>query len=518
MQNDQFKIIIEPDAQPAAAKSGETFRSALSRAGYYFPQNCGGKGQCGQCRIEYRSKTPRSLRREEELLGKDNLHRLACLHKVTEDAVISLPIERAWEIDKSVNGFQPAESDVDGCGIAVDLGTTAVALYLVDLSKGRIAAQHSFLNPQARFGGDVMTRLDRAKSEIHRRELTDIIRSGITEGIEALLAKGDVDKQRVLRLFLAGNTPMIHLFTGLAGEGLEKAPFRSPLEGEGIIPLDHSWIGLNATCRCEICPVIQGFVGGDTTAGIIAARLDENRGNRLLIDLGTNGEIVLAKDGFIRATSTAAGPAFEGVGMRYGMPALKGAIEGFSEDGEPFVIGGGQPKGFCGSGYISALALLLKQKLMDTTGLLEKDLEGQRRWSPLPDSGKTPVIIQEDVRKFQYAKGAVAAGIEILLSEAGLQPDQLDEIIVTGSFGNRIDPIATMDIGLIPPVAPEKVSFIDNAAGRGAMLCLGNDHYKERALNLQKNVHILNLGEHPRFQDIYIANMAFPVQIDSKRA
>jgi uncharacterized 2Fe-2S/4Fe-4S cluster protein (DUF4445 family) len=510
LERNLFKITIEPDGHKIEANPGETFRSALSCAGYYFPQNCGGKGQCGQCRIEFHGNPPGSLQREEELLGTGSSIRLACLHKVKGNARVSLRIESAWDVDKTVQGFQPPASDDGGYGIAVDLGTTAVALYLVDLSEGRIAAQHSFLNPQVRYGGDVMTRLDLAKSDIRRDELAEVIRQGIAEGINTLLIEGDADRIDLRRIFLAGNTPMVHLFTGRAGEGLERAPFRSPLEGKGILPIDPDWLGLDSACRCDICPVIQGFIGGDITAAILAARLDKDPGNRLLVDFGTNGEIVMATDGDLSATSTAAGPAFEGVGMRHGMPALSGAVEGFSSDGEPYVIGGGQPKGFCGSGYISALAMLLKKSIMDRTGLLAKDPEGQRRWTIKEGKATSPSIIQDDVRKFQYAKGAVAAGIEILLDEADLHPDRLDEIILTGSFGNRIDPEATMEIGLIPAVIREKVSFIDNAAGRGAMLGLGSDDDRERALNLQKSVRVVNLGDHPRFQEVYIANMSFP--------
>ena len=510
MSDKEVKITIEPDGKIIEAGRGETFRSALSRSGYFFPQNCGGKGQCGHCRIEFENPQPKMLPREIELLGAESTQRLACLRRVNQDTIIRLPAVLEWSGDKTITDFAVAGSNTAGYGIAVDLGTTLVALYLADLSKGAIMAQASFLNPQVHYGGDVMTRLEQAKSEDQRKILTDIVHRALEESINTLLVRTGVPGDKIRRTFISGNTAMTHLLLGRGGEGLERAPFRSPLEGNGILNLDSTRIGLDSDCLCEICPVIRGFIGGDTTAAIVAAGLDQNSGNRLLIDLGTNGEIVLSVGGKLWATSTAAGPAFEGVGMHDGMPALKGAIEGLSETGEPFVIGGGEPLGFCGSGYISAMAYILKTRIMNPTGLLEKNAANKRVWSPLQPSKSSPAIYQDDVRKFQLAKGAIAAGIEILRRAAGIKITDIDEIFVTGSFGNRIDPQATMEIGLIPSLPLDRVIFLDNAAGRGALFCLASEDYKARAVQLQKDVNIINLGDHPDFQDAYIANMSFP--------
>ncbi|MFH1862364.1 MAG: ASKHA domain-containing protein [bacterium] len=506
VQKRSFHITIEPAGKAFAADSSKTLKEVLLQAGYYFPQNCGGKGRCGYCRIEYHDGSPPPLLpREREILGGHSPYRLACLHKVSGDHVISLPILQEFVIEKSIAGFMPSNNEVTGLGLAVDLGTTVIAVYLLNLQTGEIIAQSSLLNPQVHQGGDVMTRLEKARDAASREELTALVRRALTEGIESLLQSREVSKTEVRRIFIAGNTAMTHLFWGYSGSGLETAPFRSPLEKQGILPFDSLWLELPSSCVCEMGPIIQGFIGSDTVAAIIASGLDRNSERRLLIDLGTNGEIVLAAHGNLLATSTAAGPAFEGVGMQCGMPALRGAIEGFGEDGEPFVIGSGAPLGFCGSGYMAALARLRKRGLLASNGLLQKNTAGERRWVLAGNHSGVPYISQDDVRKFQYAKGAIAAGIRIICQEAGMELEEIEEVFITGSFGNRIDPQAALEIGLIP--AAQKVTFVDNGAGRGALLCLSDSGYRERALALQQSIHVINLGEHPKFQDIYISSL-----------
>jgi uncharacterized 2Fe-2S/4Fe-4S cluster protein (DUF4445 family) len=310
-------------------------------------------------------------------------------------------------------------------------------------------------------------------------------------------------------VILAGNTVMTHLFLGWGGEGLERAPFQSPFQHRGWLPFNPGILGLNDHCTCELVPILSGFIGGDTTAAIIAADLDNKKSQRLLIDVGTNGEIVLSQNGTLYAVSTAAGPAFEGVGMHSGMPALKGAIEGISPNGEPLVIGGGSALGFCGSGYISCIDFLRKKGILSPAGLLRENEDKKRSWSPYKNN--EPMITQDDIRKFQLAKSALAAGSEILFRETGISAEELAEITITGAFGNRIDPKSAVKIGLLPYIPQERITFIDNAAGRGAALCLGKSYFKERALTLQQTVKVLNLGEHPAFQEVFIKNMSFPL-------
>ncbi|NQU04944.1 MAG: DUF4445 domain-containing protein, partial [Calditrichaeota bacterium] len=357
-----------------------------------------------------------------------------------------------------------------------------------------------------------MSRLDAAKQELHREEMTNIIHQRIGEVVSKALTGNSIDKNEVKRVFIAGNSVMSHLWLGFGGEGLERVPFRSVLEGRGNITFDPAVVGLSRECRSEVCSILSGFIGGDITAAILASDLDifsPSTPPRLLIDLGTNGEIVLSANGNVLAASTAAGPAFEGIGMFSGMSAQSGAIEGFSKGDEPIVINGGAPIGFCGSGYIAAIEMLLRKRILSPTGLLNRNSNDERKWSPDHDHNQPPFIIQDDVRKFQLAKGAVAAGIRILCKEAKIGTEDIGEVILTGSFGNRVDIKAAINIGLLPDIPVRKVAFIDNAAGRGAALCLGDDSYRIRAEELQAKVKVINLGENPDFEELFVANMHF---------
>ncbi|MCX6639918.1 MAG: ASKHA domain-containing protein [bacterium] len=510
MSDANHRVILHPDGRVIDASSGESLKAALARAGYFFPQNCSGKGQCGHCRVLFHQHPPRIKPREIELFGQGSSLRLACLHRVSTDCEIEISVLAEGFKEKRLSPMNSLKSAQRWLGVAVDVGTTIIAVYVVDFLRGEIIHQLSFLNPQHQFGGDVMTRLEHAKSPSNLDQLVGSLRRSISDSIQVISDHFGFDRSVFNSLLLVGNTAMTHFLMGSAGAGLEKAPFKSPFEDLGFLDISPEYFGLDAEVECAICPIIRGFIGGDITAGIIAADLDRCIQNKLFIDLGTNGEIVLAAQGELWATSTAAGPAFEGVGLQSGMPALKGAIEGFSEQGLPYVIGGGEPRGICGSGYISAFSRMLKLGIMDETGLIEKNKQACREWYPLLDQNGAIKVAQADVRKFQLAKGAIAAGIDILCSEADIKPIELDEVMITGSFGNRIDPAATMVVGLIPNLPLEKIVTLDNAAGRGALLCLAEVENRKRAVALQSKVKIVNLGGHPEFQDAFIANMYFP--------
>lgn len=541
------RIILQPGGKVIIGSEGETIKKALEQGGIPFPNNCGGKGKCLSCRIEFTDDAPLLSERETKLFDRGSNCRMACQHTLKQNIDITISGYEFRDDIKRLDDFGITGGGV-GYGIAVDLGTTLVALYLIDLQRGEIVSQHSFLNPQMLFGGDVMSRLTAAKDENRRKEMTHLIHRRVAEVIDHATKRMNIERDEIKRIFVAGNSVMSHLWLGVETEGLERAPFRSSLEGRGITSFGPSVVGLNELCVCEVSPVLAGFVGGDITAAILAADLDSppltsppaerggeikgdsppgyqrgiskiytppgfrggtKGGARLLIDLGTNGEIVLSSEGRMLATSTAAGPAFEGVGMLSGMAALPGAIEGFTEDGEPITVGGEKPVGFCGSGYIAALDLLLRKGILSPSGLLCRNSNGERHWSPAPLSDQPPYITQDDVRKFQLGKGAIAAGVELLCAKAGIEPENLDEVILTGSFGNRVDIQAAINLGLLPKVPVEKVIFMDNAAGRGAALCLGNESYRKRAEELQHSIEVINLGDDPDFEDRFIANMQF---------
>ena len=498
-------ITIKPEGTILQTKPGANIKRELERNGHIFLNNCGNRGECLSCAAIFESNPPEVTEREKVAFGENSRLRMTCQHSVTEDISIFLPPSRRNEITKPLSDFK-ADGGGIGWGIGVDMGSTVVALYLTNLVSGEVVAQHSFLNPQIVFGGDIMSRLEAAKDRLKREELTRLIHSGIERAIAHLCEQVEINLSDIKNIFIAGNSVMSQLFLGHAGEGLERVPFRSILEGQGSIRFESGLIGMSKMTECKLCPIIAGFIGGDTVSAIIAADLDRKNGRRILIDLGTNGEIVLAVDRVLTCTSTAAGPAFEGVGMSSGMPAMTGAIKGFDTDGNPVVIGEVNPVGVCGSGYIVAMANMLKVNTMSTTGLLAKNENGERCWK----LNANVSITQEDVRKFQLAKGAVAAGVAMLCKRSGIEPGSLDEIILTGSFGSRVDPKSAIEIGLIPNIPVEKVTFTDNGAGRGAVLCLGNNEYMKRAEQIQQETKVINMGESEEFQELFVLNMHFP--------
>ncbi len=498
-------ITTQPDGTAIKTRVGANIKRELERNGQVFLNNCGNRGECLSCAAIFEENPPEMTNREQLAFGMDSRFRMTCQHTLKENITIFLPHSGENEISKPLSDFC-IDGGGSGWGIGVDLGSTVVALYLANLKTGEIVGQHSFLNPQIKFGGDVMSRLEAAKDRKSLLELTGHIHSGIAKAINYLCHLNEIDQTEINKIFIAGNSVMSHFWLGHAGEGIERVPFRSFLEGQGSIKFDPGFISLSEVTDCRICPIIEGFIGGDTVAAIIASGIDRKKGNRLLIDLGTNGEIVLANDGVLSCTSTAAGPAFEGVGMASGMPAVTGAVKGYDPEGNPDVIGDIEAVGICGSGYIEVIARLLEDGNMSPTGLLEKDEAGRRS---LYLSEKVQ-ITQDDIRKFQLAKGAVAAGIEMLIRHAGIDPASIDEIILTGSFGSRVDPLSAIKVGLIPDIQLNKVSFIDNAAGRGSVLCLGNKLYQDRAEIIQKRAKVINLGETDGFEELFVKNMHFP--------
>jgi uncharacterized 2Fe-2S/4Fe-4S cluster protein (DUF4445 family) len=505
-----FQIKIEPQGKVLTTNGKETIKAALEREGFLFPANCGGAGICSNCRVEFVSEPPKMKRVESTLFGKGSTYRMACQHKMKQDCIITLPITTETTNVKRVSGLD-ITSKSKGYGIAIDLGTTTVALYLVNLKSGKIIDQTSFINPQAVIGGDVMSRLKRAIEDGGLNQLNYLINAQIGKSIVSLLKTNKLKPGSIREVAIAGNSVMTHLFLKQNTDGLEQKPFISSLQEMGWLAFDVAEISLPSTCKGKFFPVLHGFIGGDTIAAISAVDLDTKKGINLLVDLGTNGEIVLSVNGKFYATSAAAGPAFDGMSMYSGMPAVSGAIEGISQIGDLYIINKGEAAGICGSGYISLIAYMYQNEIINETGLINTTEKGQNYWLPVADK-ETIRITQEDIRKFQLAKGAIAAGIEILCAEANIKYDQIDKFYITGSFGNHIKIESAITTGLIPNLPINKIEFVDNGAGRGAILSLANTKYQNRVEKFQKKLTVINLGEHPSFQDTFVNHMLFPEQ------
>jgi uncharacterized 2Fe-2S/4Fe-4S cluster protein (DUF4445 family) len=371
-------------------------------------------------------------------------------------------------------------------GFAVDLGTTTVDIALFDLDTGRRLGRRAFLNGQVAFGADVISRAQSFHSE--REPVRRAALETIDEGARTLLAEAGVKPELVVKTVVVGNPIMLHILNGIDPWQLTSVPY-IPVASCSLrsAPRELGWT-FQKGGYVETLPLISAYVGADTIGMIVALDLEREAKSSLNIDIGTNGEMVLARQGKLLATSTAAGPAFEGAEISCGMRALDGAIVAVSIGGggelSLQVVGDSQPRGICGTGLISAIAALLDRGVIDETGRLLDPGEvadpglaarvfpiGSELAFALSDDRRV-YISQNDVRKLQLAKGAVRTGIDTLLDVTGMPCESLDAVRLAGNFGAGLDAHAAMRIGLIPPMDLGKVEVVGNAALKGAILVL----------------------------------------------
>ncbi|MFO7871330.1 MAG: ASKHA domain-containing protein [Kiritimatiellia bacterium] len=419
-------------------------------------------------------------------------------------------------------------------GIAIDMGTTTVVGTLLDLASGDECAVSSTMNPQVAFGDDVISRISRVRD--HYGTLADIQHSAIkavNSVIHNLADKAGIDPQSIYEVVVAGNSTMQELLCGLNPCALGEVPFVHVFDRALTLPAQDLGLAINPGGEVFIFPQIGGFVGGDTVAGMLAAGMNKSRDPTLLVDIGTNGEIVVAYDGKFQAASTAAGPAFEGARITQGMRATSGAIEKvvIRDDVLLNVIGNTRPAGLCGTALIDSAAELLRRGILDETGrILPADeapadtpeavrsrlvtVEGQTNFLLVPaedsSSGDPIYLWQKDIRELQLAAGAIRAGINILLRRVGLKPDDLSAVLLAGAFGNFIRRNNARRIGLLPQIPCAGIHFIGNAASLGAKLALLSEDERQRAEILRQKTQHVDLSLDPEFQMEFGNAMTFP--------
>ncbi len=485
-------------------KAGTPLKDVLFPYGVEFP--CGGRGICRGCRIKCLEGNLPPTPEQESALTQQEIEqgwRLACLCYAENDLVLEL---EQWEFDVlsdfSSFPFQPRE----GYGIAIDVGTTTLAAQILDLQTGNVLSLASSLNPQAMVGGDIMSRIQYAITEKQQSHLVSLLRNEVEGLIHELLKNTNIDTAHLNRIALCGNTVMHHLFSNIDLTPLSHYPFQSTHKGlQFFTPNELGW-QLHENTEIVFLPCPGGFVGSDILMGILASHMLETPSYMALVDLGTNGEIVIGNQNRIVCASTAAGPAFEGARISMGMRAASGAISHIDCDQDPWrfhIIGQNNAKGICGSGLVDAVAAGLKSGIIQSNGRLNN---GQTKWEIYP-----PVsLIQQDIRELQLAKGAIAAGTRILLEHFNLQSEDLEKMILAGAFGNYINPRSALQIGLLR-FPPEKISPQGNTALKGTKQVLFLPEIQEKTFQriLDKIEHI-SLNDHPGFQDIFIDEMLFP--------
>lgn len=476
------------------AQTGETILEALARAGIAVSAPCGGLGRCRKC----------AVRATGELACEDGARLdgqtvLACRTRFTGDARVRVSESKAEILKTGVSAGEETDGEA-GLGVSVDVGTTTLAAYLVERSTGRVLASDARLNPQRPHGADVISRLSFAiESEENAALLQREILAAIDEMTRSMLERAGRAGEEIRCRALVGNTVMMHLLGGYPARPLAFAPFTP-----AYTALHEKELG---GVRTIFGGCISGYVGADTLAAALACGLDERDENAMLIDIGTNGEIMLKKDGRCFACSCAAGPAFEGAHIACGTGAVAGAIDHARvENGEIVytTIGGGEATGICGSGLIDLTAALLERGDITPMGRMAGDVRLSER----------VYLARSDIREVQLAKAAIASGIRILAEQAGAALADIEKVYLAGGFGNFIGLDSACRIGLLPAALRAKIVPVGNAAGSGSVRLLVSEQARRRAEALRQATRCVELAATPDFNDVYTDELLFEDEDD----
>ncbi|WKY48381.1 ASKHA domain-containing protein [Eubacteriaceae bacterium ES3] len=421
----------------------------------------------------------------------------------------------------------PSDNSINAYGIAFDIGTTSVVGYLYDLTNEVLINQHSTLNQQISFGGDVISRIDYAsKSQENLNKIQKSVHSTINEIISNLCSKSAISPEQIYHCVFCGNSTMAQLFLGINPNYLGISPFTAVSKDGVMLEGASTHFPMHPNGKVEFLPLLGGFVGADTTSVLLSLPKDDKP--RLMIDLGTNGEIAVGNHQRFYCASTACGPALEGAGIHMGMRGTHGAIEKISFDGSKIhckVIGDAAPEGFCGSGIIDAIAFLYREKLIYAKGNFIKDNdldahplkerfgidENNQRYFKIVTaeenpSGKEMIITQKDIRQVQLAKAAIYTGCSLLIKEFGINGCDLEEVVLAGAFGNYIDIQNAQFIGLLPEVEGVPIRSIGNGAGTGVQLYLLSHDEASFCQNIPPVTTHIELATNQDFTNTYMMN------------
>lgn len=433
---------------------------------------------------------------------------------------------------KRVLSIDPGDKQYELYGMAFDIGTTTVAGYGMDLATGLTLNVNSQENPQGQFGADVVSRIKYAReNEDGLERLQGKVIGAVNKLIEQFVEEEQVDREDIYKTTFVGNTIMLHLLTGVDPTHLDQSPYIPVFTRRQSFNARDLGININPSGRVELIPSLAGYIGADIMAGILQTKMHESDQLSLLVDIGTNGEMVLGNRDKLYAASTAAGPAFEGANIEQGMTARSGAISHvyIDEDGQLKleVINDKRPIGLCGSGIVDAVGELLNADLIKEKGNIVSEKENLPRPTINPLGNRliemngqkafwfhvdqNPVFItQKDVREVQLAKGAIRAGIDILLEEFNAKPADLDKIYLAGAFGNYLRKENIMRLGVLPNVSIEKVESVGNTAGQGAKLALLNVDKMREVEQIARKVEYIELSFRSDFSDKFMKEMKFP--------
>jgi len=520
MSGNPFHIHLLPHGRKIKVKSGKSLMESLMHHSIFLRSDCGGKGVCKKCQVKI--VPPKGEAEFKE----------ACNFMVSEDISIEIPeasmlsshiISKATASLPQVftDRFKEADKE-DGYGIAVDLGTTTIAIYLCNIARGRVVSSLAVKNPQALYGDDVMSRIGAiGQKKENLNYLQKLVVRAIEWGIKQLLAAHGLKEEMISQMVAVGNPTMIHILAGVDPESIGVSPYLPAFyEAKNMGSMD---LGFNIkNFSIQLLPQVSGFIGGDILGAALAVDLENQPKGTLLIDLGTNGELMLKSQDALFATSCATGPAFEGASLSCGMQAIPGAINKVQiknpdDPAEYTMINPGnasklKPSGICGTGVISAVAQLGKRSIISPDGAFKKELSKEKKYILVPKhscaDGSDIFISQKDIRSVQLGKAALITGIEFLLKAAGLE--KAEKIIIAGAFGTFIDKNDMVTLGMIPAMNLKRVEVAGNSAGAGAIMVLCDTLFLEKAKQMAKKVIVVDLACNQDFQDVFIQKLNFP--------
>ncbi|MGD2095072.1 MAG: ASKHA domain-containing protein [Phycisphaerales bacterium] len=524
-----FTITLRPDGKQVTIHEGATLLEAAGQAGIIINTVCGGRGTCKKCIA---------------IIEPEGKEVLACQYRIQSDLTVTIPqssrffeqkilehgidtqIKPSGDLIEKYKGITGSDKIF---GLAVDIGTTTVVAKLINMSDGKCSGTEAVLNPQCKYGDDVISRIAYAQDDGKFDELHESITDCLNELISNLCKKNSINKNDIYEVCVVGNTTMNHIFLELPISQLGQAPYNAySLDAYDISP-DKSGLQINHEGNIHTVENIAGFVGADTVAVALAVDIDSEKDNTLVVDIGTNGELVLAANGKFYAASCAAGPALEGARIICGSRAMQGAIEAVvlnENDIDIDVIGDRPASSICGSGLIDAVAVMLELGVIDKTGRfvepakLEGNIpagaysriygqDGEPAFKLAENEDGKVFLTQRDIRQVQLAKAAIKAGIKLLQKKVGLEDSDISKILLAGAFGNYVRAESALRIGLLPSVPVEKIHFVGNAAASGAIMALLNRQYREKARELARKIEYVEIAHEPEFQDVYADSMLF---------
>lgn len=487
-------VTVLPRGESFLVPHGSNLLSVLAEHKILISAPCGGKGSCGKCRVQLRESPDAPF-----------FEALACHTTVVGDLTVLLD-------EQDARGMLAVSATATPCngtraGVLLDIGTTTLAACLVDQITGKTLATASMLNPQAAFGADVLSRIT-----AYANGKGEAMRIAVVDAANRLLAEFAHTGAEMDEMIVAGNPTMLHLLIGADPTGIGAYPFTPAFVDTKYFA--GAEIGIHVP-RVRLLPSISAYLGSDVSGGVLACEMHQTEKTQLLLDLGTNGEVVLSHRGKLYAASTAAGPALEGANLSCGIGGVSGAVDRvWCEDGQLHfsTVENAPARGICGSGVIDLIALLLNEGILDETGAFSEECN-----SPLLARIEddcfylTPDVFlsQEDVRQFQLAKAAIAAGIEALAAHCNVKTDEIEHVFLAGGLGYYLRPASAARTGLLPQTLLLRTAIVGNTALAGARLCLLHKEKQAELDSLCKETESVELSFSPVFSQAYIENMGF---------